>query len=925
MENPRAIGVRTLKRSDPLTIQDKFLVQYMGWYACPGDGDTLRRGHHGWLQWFNNQSPDMKHPYVGLFPDVSSYSPSELYPVPGLTTNKNQQTFLFSSRNPITVQRHFHWMAEHGVDGAIFHRWAGYFGKGRELERSLNDEVMDHVREAAEKEGRVFAIEYSVLEVSANDVALANVLEQDWKNLVYEKGMLNSPNYLRENGKPVISLTYLGLRDAGHTPALVRSIVAMFRRITPGGAYIMGGLPVCWRTSEADADPNPEFVDIWLNEFDGICPNVSPDNGERMKADMEYIKQQLEHGEKKIDYIPLVFPGFSSHNQTSGSNKWNKFKRDGGRSLWKNIFNASRLGVRTMYGISWDDYYNGYALLPVVPQKNLLPQSDKCKFMALDEDGYDLPSDWYMRICGLAAEALHERRSASREIPWKNLVDYWANHPRHERTSIHTSRRSNISGSKAKTPNNSRDLRRGKVVSKASEQSSLSLHGSRSYSPNITEAKEESKAINEGPSRGAEPSAKLADDQFETSLQLLSRVLTQRASVGKRLAAIYLDQVLDEENPIDFEEKTQKRIFSLLSGLSKSAQVFPARCKLTAVQCNLNIPLHQGGFGYVCKGIYNSHTVCVKAVRLYAEEKASARFLRAQAKELILWSHLSHPNIIPFYGVWVPDETAQVCMVSPWMANGDLNRYLRVAPDVPRLPLVNVIHGLDYLHKVEIVHADLKAANVLVSDIGRAMLADFGISHIASTRLATTTIVSHGTPQWTAPELTMADDVSEPTPKSDMWSFGCVVYEVLTGNTPFHWYKTSHQILAAMIRRSVTPLQAPIEDGSSQIDGQLRNMMERCFNYVEKDRPTSGDIIQFFVELNIVDKRPLSTNDTVLLAAPKAMADIKVDYDRVYKVLRTVSVSPSSELVSWLMEYANGQIRDTPLEQDQRSDDEEVQ
>ncbi|KXN86979.1 hypothetical protein AN958_09408 [Leucoagaricus sp. SymC.cos] len=346
-------------------------------------------------EWFDSQSPDMKRPRFDLFPDVSLYSPSELYPVPGLTTNTNQQTFLFSSRNPSTVQRHFHWMAEHGVDGAFFRRGAGYLRESQDPKRILNNEVMDHVREAAEKEGRVFAIEYDVYDDSASDVALADVLEQDWKNLVYEKGVLNSLNYLRENGKPVISLSNLGWRSAGHTPTLVRSIVAMFQRTTPGGAYIMGYLPTFWRTLEDDADPNSEFVDVWLNEFDAICPHISTNNGERMKADMEFIRKWLEGGQKTVDYIPSVNAGESSHNRTRGSDKWNEFKRDGGRSLWKEIFNASRLGVRTMYGVSWDNYRSGCALLPVVPQKNLLPQSDKRKFMALDEDGYDLPSDWW--------------------------------------------------------------------------------------------------------------------------------------------------------------------------------------------------------------------------------------------------------------------------------------------------------------------------------------------------------------------------------------------------------------------------------------------------------------------------------------------------------------------------------------------------
>ncbi|KXN82319.1 Serine/threonine-protein kinase HT1 [Leucoagaricus sp. SymC.cos] len=621
----------------------------------------------------------MKHPYVDLFPDVSSYSPSELYPVPGLTTNNNQQSFLFSSRNPITVQRHFHWMAEHGVDGAFFRRWTGYLGKGQNPARSRGDNVMDHVREAAEKEGRVFAIEYSGFEVSANDVALADVLEQDWKNLVYEKGMLNSPNYLKENGKPVISLTGLGQRDAGHTPALVRSIVAMFRRITPGGAYIMGYLPTCWRTSEGDADPNPEFVDVWLNEFDAICPNISPDNGERMKADMEFIRKQLKGRQKTVDYIPSVNAGESSHNRTSGSRKWNKHKRDGGRLLWKGIFNASKLGVRTMYGISWDDYHSGHALLPVVPQKNLLPQSDKCKFMALDEDGYDLPCDWYMRICG-----------------------------------------------------------------------------------------------------------------YNICANLLSEIFTQEVSLGRRMVTSgvltaredaqhmvdFLSQVLDNGSLFnDHGERARKWVLSLLSKIAKSAQVFPRCCELRDVQCDLTSPLYEGGFGYVCKGIYRNRAVSVKAVRLY-QQRDSSRYLRA--KEFVLLAQLSHPNVVPFYGVWLPDnKSAKICIVSPWMSNGDLGNFIATFPDVPRLPLLSDVSvGLDYLHRSSIVHADLKASNVLVSDGGRAMIADFGISHVVSTHLRTTTLASTGSLHWTAPELT-TEDGAYPTFESDIWSFGCLSYEVL--------------------------------------------------------------------------------------------------------------------------------------------------
>ncbi|KXN80803.1 Serine/threonine-protein kinase HT1 [Leucoagaricus sp. SymC.cos] len=795
MENPRAIGVRTLKRSDPSTIQDKFLVQYMGWYACPGDGDPLQQGHHGWLRWFHHEYPDMKHPCVDLFPDVSSYSSSELYLVPGLTTNTNQQTFLFSSRNPITVQRHFHWMAEYGIDGAFFFRWAGHLGKDQNLERSLNDEVIDHVREAAEKEGRVFAIQYSVLHVSANDVALADVLEQDWKSLVYEKGMLNSPNYLRENGKPVISLACLGLRDAGHTPALVRSIVAMFRRVTPGGAYIVGNLPTYWRTSEFDADPNPEFVD--------------------------------------------------SHNQSSGSDNWNEYKRDGGRSLWQEIFNASRLGVRTMYGVSWDDYENGDALLPVVPEKNLLPQSDKCTFMALDEDGYDLPSDWYMRICGVAAEALHKRANISETFPQREIAIYWSNHPKDA----------------------------------LNELTDIDISASVTFDP-------------------------YPDEGYSACANLLSEIFTQEVSLGRRMVTSggltaredaqhmvdFLSQVLDNGALFnDHGERARKWVLSLLSKIAKSAQMFPRCCELRDVQCNLTSPLYEGGFGYVCKGIYRNRAVSVKAVRLY-QQRDSSRYLRAQAKEFVLLAHLSHPNVVPFYGVWLPDDkSAKICIVSPWMSNGDLGNFIATFPDVPRLPLLSDVSvGLDYLHKSSIVHADLKASNVLVSDGGRAMIADFGISHVVSTHLRTTTLASTGSLHWTAPELT-TEDGAHPTFESDIWSFGCLSYEALTGNIPFHQFDEL-QLVFAFISSNITPLSpsasSSVED-LDYIDVRVRKLMERCFNYLtQAERPKSGEIVQFFVDLNLADHRPLE--DSMLMAELRARADIQIDYRCVYKVLELV-------------------------------------
>lgn len=433
---------KTLKRATPTTIQNKFLVGYQGWFTCAGDGVPVDPGHHGWLHWFDCPIPHGGRPHMDLLPDVSTYSPSELFPAPGLKTNCGEQVFLFSSRHPKTVQRHFHWMAEHGIDGAFLQRFVSQCNpeEGSGGIFRIRDEVGDLVRDAAEKENRVFAIMYDVSEVAADSIQ--HIIERDWIHLIRKKGLLDSPNYLKERGKPVVALWGFGFDERGHTPALVRSITNYIRTVTPGGAYIIAGTPAHWRTAEGDADRNPAFLEVWLTEFDAICPwtvgRFTDEQGAnrfaetKMAADIELIKQRNVRGQRKIDYIPVVLPGASGYNLTKGNWGFNDIKRNGGRFFWKQIFNASRLGVRTMYGAMWDEYDEGTALMPSISHGSQLPVTDTYQFLALDQDGYDLPSDWFMRISGFAAEGLRNQRQIHETFPLKELQDYWSSRPKYE-------------------------------------------------------------------------------------------------------------------------------------------------------------------------------------------------------------------------------------------------------------------------------------------------------------------------------------------------------------------------------------------------------------------------------------------------------------------------------------------------------------
>ena len=82
----------------------------------------------------------------------------------------------------------------------------------------------------------------------------------------------------------------------------------------------------------------------------------------------------------------------------------------------------------------WDEYDEGTNFIPVVSHKRQLPHDEEGRFrlMALDEDGYDLPSDWYMRVAGMAAEGFKGQREIVEDFPEKELRDWWGTRPKYE-------------------------------------------------------------------------------------------------------------------------------------------------------------------------------------------------------------------------------------------------------------------------------------------------------------------------------------------------------------------------------------------------------------------------------------------------------------------------------------------------------------
>ena len=199
-------GLHAATTVDASTLDRKVLIGYQGWFTCPSDGSGR------WTHWSRGvPTPDTL--TVELFPDTSELDPDERCEIPGMTID-GKPAYLFSSRNPKTVSRHFQWMKQYGLDGVLVQRFVGEIRR----KQQDGDVVLQNIMTAAAESGRTFAIEYDIS--GANPDTFAQTIEDDWRYLVNEVKVTSHPNYQHHAGKPVVSIWGMGLSDGdAHPPA----------------------------------------------------------------------------------------------------------------------------------------------------------------------------------------------------------------------------------------------------------------------------------------------------------------------------------------------------------------------------------------------------------------------------------------------------------------------------------------------------------------------------------------------------------------------------------------------------------------------------------------------------------------------------------------------------------------------------------
>eukprot|EP00164_Ancoracysta_twista_P002874 GFYU01003828.1.p1 GENE.GFYU01003828.1~~GFYU01003828.1.p1 ORF type:complete len:1602 (+),score=333.76 GFYU01003828.1:601-4806(+) len=237
-----------------------------------------------------------------------------------------------------------------------------------------------------------------------------------------------------------------------------------------------------------------------------------------------------------------------------------------------------------------------------------------------------------------------------------------------------------------------------------------------------------------------------------------------------------------------------------------------------------------GSYSEVHEAQYRGRTVAVK--KLYIK-KLQKENLREFEMECSLLSRLSHPNVLQYIGA----ISKPACLVTEYCPRGSLHHILHQGPPLSWELIVSmmadVCRGVDYLHSCtpKIIHRDLKSANLLVTDDWRVKVGDFGLSRVFETEQTMTVV---GTPAWAAPEVLRHQHYTE---KADVYSFGIVMWEMMTHADPFPGM-SSAQVIMAVIEKKMRPEILPF------FPEPMSTLMTECWDEDPKMRPTFSNALE---------------------------------------------------------------------------------
>jgi serine/threonine-protein kinase len=226
---------------------------------------------------------------------------------------------------------------------------------------------------------------------------------------------------------------------------------------------------------------------------------------------------------------------------------------------------------------------------------------------------------------------------------------------------------------------------------------------------------------------------------------------------------------------------------------------------------------------YRAEDLEGGGEVAVKVVRPeLAAALGTGRFLR----EIEILGRLRHPNILPM--LYSRHENGRLYYVTPFVPGGSLQRRIAREAAFPLGEILRISHdvaaALDYAHRHEVIHRDVKPGNVLLAE-DRAVVCDFGVARAvelaASDRFTSSSGFAVGTPAYMSPEQAIGSVVDA---RSDVYGLGCVMYEMLTGEPPFTG-ATAQAVLARSLAGECRPIRSVRADVSPSAEAAIRSAL----------------------------------------------------------------------------------------------------
>ncbi|XP_061624837.1 serine/threonine-protein kinase TAO3 isoform X3 [Phyllopteryx taeniolatus] len=251
------------------------------------------------------------------------------------------------------------------------------------------------------------------------------------------------------------------------------------------------------------------------------------------------------------------------------------------------------------------------------------------------------------------------------------------------------------------------------------------------------------------------------------------------------------------------------------------------------VFCDLH-EIGHGSFGavYFARNSYSNEVVAIK--KMSYNGKQTTEKWQDIIKEVKFLGQLRHPNTIEYKGCYLKDNTAWLVMEYCLGSASDLL-------EVHKKPLQEVeiaaishgaLLGLAYLHCHNMIHRDVKAGNILLTEAGHVKLADFGSASIASPANSFV-----GTPYWMAPEVILAMDEGQYEGKVDVWSLGITCIELAERKPPL-FNMNAMSALYHIAQNDSPALQA------SDWSDPFRSFVDYCLLKIPQDRPSSGELLR---------------------------------------------------------------------------------